>query len=98
MNSTEQTHAARDALAPLEQAYIAEYLGAHGHTAETLPPEAIVAHCITRLAAVKVPRFIEYRAAPLPRSTSGKVRKPDLVAERSDLRQGSWDRSVGRWA
>ena len=60
--------------------------------------EAFDALLRTRLAAFKVPRFIEYRAAPLPRSTSGKVRKPDLVAERADLRQGSWDRSVGRWA
>jgi long-chain acyl-CoA synthetase len=68
-----------------------------GVTVSDLPPERIIEHCRERLAAFKVPRFIEYRTAPLPRSTSGKVRKPDLVAEKTDLRQGSWDRLLGDW-
>jgi acyl-CoA synthetase (AMP-forming)/AMP-acid ligase II len=68
-----------------------------GMTAADLPPERIVEHCRERLAAFKVPRFIEYRDTPLPRSTSGKVRKPDIVAEKNDLRQGSWDRVLGNW-
>src|SRR6185312_14091361 len=68
-----------------------------GVAAADLPPERIVAACGERLAAFKIPRFIEYRGTPLPRSTSGKVRKPDLVSEKADLRQGSWDRVEGRW-
>lgn len=68
-----------------------------GRSVEDLPPEQIIAQCSRRLASFKVPRFIEYRSAPLPRSTSGKVRKPDLVAEKSDLRVGSWDRMTGGW-
>jgi crotonobetaine/carnitine-CoA ligase len=68
-----------------------------GLTAAALPPEDILAQCSRHLASFKVPRFIEYRSAPLPRSTSGKVRKPDLVAEKADLRQGSWDRVTGEW-
>jgi crotonobetaine/carnitine-CoA ligase len=70
---------------------------AEGHTPATLPPEAIIARCDQRLAPFKVPRFIEYRSTPLPRSTSGKVRKPDLAAEKADLRAGSWDRVQGAW-
>jgi crotonobetaine/carnitine-CoA ligase len=68
-----------------------------GRKAEDLPPQHIIDLCSQRLAAYKVPRLIEYRTEPLPRSTSGKVRKPDLVAEKADLRQGCWDRVTGRW-
>lgn len=68
-----------------------------GCTVADLPPEEIVAQCGHRLASFKVPRLIEYREAPLPRSTSGKVRKTALVAEKPDLRVGSWDRVTGVW-
>jgi acyl-CoA synthetase (AMP-forming)/AMP-acid ligase II len=61
-----------------------------------LPPERIIAACSQRLASFKLPRYIEYRATGLPRSTSGKVRKPELAAEKTDLRSGSWDRVAGR--
>lgn len=57
-----------------------------------LPPEKVMAHCERQLAVFKIPRYLEYRASPLPRSTSGKVRKPDLLNEKADLREGSWDR------
>jgi crotonobetaine/carnitine-CoA ligase len=65
---------------------------APGVTPAALPPERIVAHCRAGLAAFKVPRFIAYRTAPLPRSTSGKVQKPALLAETTDPRAGCWDR------
>ena len=68
-----------------------------GLTAADLAPETIVVECSRRLAPFKLPRFIEYRSAPLPRSTSGKVRKPDLLAEKADLRKGAWDRVTGAW-
>jgi crotonobetaine/carnitine-CoA ligase len=64
---------------------------AEGVTRTSLPPEHIIAHCRGQLAAFKVPRYLEYRALPLPRSTSGKVQKPALLAEKPDLRQDSWD-------
>ncbi len=66
-----------------------------GITQSDLPPERVIAHCRTQLASFKVPRYIEYRSAPLPRSTSGKVQKPSLVAETDDLRRNSWDRLAG---
>lgn len=68
-----------------------------GKTSADVPPQTIIDLCSRRLAAFKTPRFIEYRDAPLPRSTSGKVRKPDLAQEREDLREGSWDRTTGAW-
>lgn len=68
-----------------------------GRNVDDLPPEQIIAQCSRRLAPFKVPRLIEYRTEPLPRSTSGKVRKPDLVAGKADLRAGSWDRVAGGW-
>lgn len=65
---------------------------AEGVTATDLPPEQVIAHCRTQLASFKVPRYIEYRTSPLPRSTSGKVQKPILLAETDDPRRNSWDR------
>ena len=70
---------------------------AEGRDMADLPPERIIALCSQRLAPFKVPRLIEYRTAPLPRSTSGKVRKPELAAEKADPWQGSWDRVTGSW-
>ncbi len=64
-------------------------------TQSDMPPERVIAHCRTQLASFKVPRYLEYRAVPLPRSTSGKMQKPVLLAETIDLRRNSWDRLAG---
>lgn len=68
-----------------------------GFSPETLSPDKILAHCTKNLASFKVPRYIEYRDAPLPRTASEKIAKPALAAEKSDLRAGSWDRVEGLW-
>jgi acyl-CoA synthetase (AMP-forming)/AMP-acid ligase II len=68
-----------------------------GFTPETLSPDRILAHCSKNLASFKVPRFIEYREMPLPRTASEKIAKPVLVAEKADLRTGSWDRLERLW-
>lgn len=62
-----------------------------GLTEADLPPAAVFAHCASRLARFKVPRFLEYRAS-LPKTPSQKVAKHLLVAERDDLRAGAVDR------
>lgn len=67
-----------------------------GLVREQVPPEAIIAHARRYLAPFKVPRYIEYRAE-FPRTPSGKVRKPELLKEKPDLREGSWDRVEGVW-
>jgi len=70
---------------------------APGTSRTDLPPERIVALCAEKLAVFKLPRYVEYREAPLPRTPSGKLRKQDLLKEKQDLRAGSWDRVEGRW-
>jgi acyl-CoA synthetase (AMP-forming)/AMP-acid ligase II len=65
-------------------------------TPDTLPPEAIIAHCQRGLASFKVPRYIEYCDA-LPKTASEKIAKHMLVAAKPDLRAGSWDRVVSAW-
>ena len=46
--------------------------------------EALMEYCRTRVAGFKVPRSIELRAEPLPKSGAGKVLK-------SSLRRPFWD-------
>jgi len=41
-------------------------------------PDELVAHCRGRIAGFKVPRCIELRAEPLPKSAAGKILKRDL--------------------
>jgi crotonobetaine/carnitine-CoA ligase len=65
---------------------------AAGVTLATLPPEAVLAHCAERLAAFKVPRYLEYRTEDFPRLASMKVDKQTLKALKPDLREGAWDR------
>ena len=63
-----------------------------GVTMETLPPEAVLAHCAERLAGFKVPRYLEYRTDDFPRLASMKVDKQTLKSISPDLRTGAWDR------
>lgn len=70
---------------------------ADGVTREALPPERILERCGEKLAVFKVPRYLEYRAEPLPRTPSRKIRKQALMAEKADLRAGSWDQVERRW-
>ena len=43
-----------------------------------MTPDELVAHCRERIAGFKVPRRIELRAEPLPKSAAGKILKRDL--------------------
>lgn len=65
-------------------------------TAESLPPAEVIAHCATKLAAFKVPRYIEY-VQQLPLTPTLKVAKHKLKAEKADLREGSWDNLDQVW-
>jgi crotonobetaine/carnitine-CoA ligase len=64
---------------------------AEGCAADELPPEEIVAHCADRLAAFKVPRYVEYRSADFPRTPTMRVRKEELKAA-PDPTANAWDR------
>ncbi len=56
---------------------------------------AIIAHCRANLAPFKVPRFFEFRPE-LPKTASNKIAKHRLIADRPDLRLGSYDRVAVR--
>jgi long-chain acyl-CoA synthetase len=45
-----------------------------------LDEAAIAEHCRARIAAFKIPRSVEFRAEPLPKSGAGKVLKSKLRA------------------
>ena len=70
---------------------------AEGVERADLTPERIVALCAEKLAIFKIPRYIEYRDTPLPRTPSGKIRKQTLIQEKPDLKVGSWDRVKSCW-
>lgn len=61
-----------------------------GQTAESVPPDCVLSGARERLAEYKVPRFIEY-VTDFPYTPSQKVAKAELVRQKEDLRQGSWD-------
>jgi long-chain acyl-CoA synthetase len=45
---------------------------------EDVTPDDLVAHCREQIAGFKVPRCIELRAEPLPKSAAGKILKREL--------------------
>jgi crotonobetaine/carnitine-CoA ligase len=55
-------------------------------------PAELVEFCRDRLAKHKVPRYIEYRTEPFPRTPSMRVKKSALVAEVEDPLARAWDR------
>jgi len=71
------------------KAYILPVAGA---SAESVPPQELVALCAEHLAPFKIPRYFEYRATDFPRTPSMRVQKEVLRAERPDLTAGAWDR------
>ncbi len=60
------------------------------------PPERVLEHCRSQLAAFKVPRFIAY-TAHMPKTASNKIEKRSLVGDATDLRAGSFDAQENRW-
>lgn len=67
-----------------------------GESEKTIPPEEVIAFCRQKLAAFKVPRYLEYRMADFERTPSMRVQKQALLKERPDIIKGSWDRETGK--
>lgn len=67
-----------------------------GVTRDQVPPSAVFEHCAALLAQFKVPRYLEYIDV-LPKTVSEKTAKKELVAQKPDLRIGSFDRVSGTW-
>lgn len=55
-------------------------------------PASLVGFCRERLAKHKVPRYIEYRTEPFPRTPSMRVKKSELIASAGDPLADAWDR------
>ncbi|MBI2831897.1 MAG: AMP-binding protein [Chloroflexi bacterium] len=58
---------------------------------ETVTPEEICSWCGEKLAAFKVPKYIEFRTE-FPRSSIGRIQKEALKAEKKDPREGCYER------
>ena len=69
---------------------------APGESPATLPPPALLAHVRARLADFKVPRYVEY-VDELPLTPSERVAKHELLARKTDQRQGAWDANAEAW-
>lgn len=67
-----------------------------GHTPETVPPEAVIAHCREHLARFKVPRYVQYYGA-FPRTGSNKVAKKRLADGEGDKLTATFDSATGAW-
>ena len=89
------------AIVPVPDAYRGEEVKvyiqlAKGILPEECPPDTIAEYCIGRLASFKVPRYFEYRDS-FPLTDSQRVQKKILLAEKSDLRVGAYDRQDQIW-
>ena len=67
-----------------------------GYSVEQVTPEHVIAHCADKLAAFKVPRYIEYMAE-FPHTTSGKIAKSQLEGSADNLARKIFDRSANAW-
>lgn len=61
-----------------------------GETPDTIPPAEIVKYCQSKIAAFKVPRYIEYRDS-FPTTAAGKVIKRELLDEKEDPTANCYD-------
>jgi acyl-CoA synthetase (AMP-forming)/AMP-acid ligase II len=67
---------------------------APGLTPSDVPPEAVFGHLEGRLAAFKVPRYLEY-VADFPRTSSGKIAKQEM--KKNAPRGDAYDRTRKEW-
>ncbi len=68
-----------------------------GQNADRTPPDSIIEHCSQRLAAFKVPRYVEYRS-DFPRTPATlRVRRHELQSLRAAQGARLYDRIGDRW-
>jgi len=67
---------------------------APGLTPSDVPPETVYGHLEGRLAAFKVPRYLEY-VADFPRTSSGKIAKQEM--KKNAPRGAAYDRTRKEW-
>lgn len=57
-------------------------------------PEELVQFCSERLSSFKVPRFLELRAEPFPRTPSERIQKSELMVDGRHAIETAWDREA----
>jgi crotonobetaine/carnitine-CoA ligase len=60
-----------------------------------IEPGTITDFCADHLARFKVPRYVELRTDPFPRTPSQRIRKDTLKVDGQHLVDGAWDRIAG---
>jgi acyl-CoA synthetase (AMP-forming)/AMP-acid ligase II len=67
-----------------------------GFSRDQVPPAEVIAYCEDKLAAFKLPRYIEY-VADFPRTSSGKIAKHQLEEIAKARPRAIFDRSINAW-
>ena len=67
-----------------------------GETVNSLSPQELIEFAKIRLAAFKIPRYVEY-VESLPMTPSERVAKNRLIEAKDDLRRDSYDAAKGAW-
>ncbi len=57
-----------------------------------LAPEDLADFCAARLARHKVPRYLQFRSEPFPRTPSHRIRKVELMVDGQHSTAHAWDR------
>ncbi len=69
---------------------------ADGEDVKSVPPAVLLDHCAARLAAFKVPRYVEYRRE-FPRTPTLRVQRHKRTGLPSDDGASVFDRVTGQW-
>lgn len=80
------------AAVPVADPLWGEEIKAYVQVSGPVTPHELAAHCATRLAAFKVPRYFEVREEPFPRTASHRIRKHDLMVDGAHQTSTAWDR------
>lgn len=67
-----------------------------GRSSLDVAPHQVLQHCAQNLAPFKLPRYIDYRSGPLPRTASGKIAK-QVLREEAMHHPERWERSDNQW-
>lgn len=80
------------AVVPVPDPVRDEEVKAYIHVRTEVAPAELAEHCAARLAPHKVPRYIELRTEPFPRTPSQRIRKQLLTVDGEHRVEGVWDR------
>jgi len=80
------------AVVPVHDPVRDEEVKAYVQVDADVTPTELADHCARHLAPHKVPRYLELRIEPFPRTPSQRIRKHDLKVDGEHQTEGVWDR------